>query len=126
MKNQMLPGIALIIVIAAATRHPPRPGKGRTGAGSGAAATGRPPPRLVLAGETAPGTVTPDDRELHPAAAATTAVHCTAGYETGGDEQPGATTRPGTAAEQMQYVFHELHADGRNASCAVCNSQRWE
>jgi hypothetical protein len=31
MKNQMLPGIALIIVIAAATRHPPRPGKGRTG-----------------------------------------------------------------------------------------------
>ena len=125
MKNQMLPGIAMTIVITAATRHPPRAGKGRTGAVSGAVATGRPPPRLVLAGETALGTVTPDDREPHPAAAATTAVHSTAGYETG-DEQLGATTRPGTAAEQMQYVLHELHADGRNAICAVCNSQRWE
>ena len=127
MKNQMLPGIALTIVIvaavAAATRHPPRPGSGRAGAVSGATAAGRPPPRLVLAGETAPGPVTPEDREPHPAAAATPAVHSTAGDETG-DEQPGAATRPGAAAGQAQYVFHELHADGRHAICAVCNGQR--
>jgi len=25
--------------------------------------------------------------------------------------------------EQMQYVFHELHPDGRNALCAVCDGQ---
>jgi hypothetical protein len=70
MKNQMLPGIALTIAIAAAVaaaaRHPRRPGNGRAGAVSGAAAAGRPPPRLVLAGETAPGPVTPEDREPHP------------------------------------------------------------
>jgi hypothetical protein len=28
-----------------------------------------------------------------------------------------------TAAEQMQHIFHELHADGRNALCAVCDGQ---
>ena len=127
MKNRMLPGIALTIAIAAAVaaaaRHPPRPGNGRAGAVSGAAAAGRPPPRLVLAGETAPGPVTPEDREPHPAAAATPAVHSTAGDETG-DEQPGAATRPGAAAGQAQYLFHELHADGRHTICAVCNGQR--
>jgi hypothetical protein len=31
-----------------------------------------------------------------------------------------------SSVEQMQYVFHELHADGRHALCAVCggNPQR--
>jgi hypothetical protein len=33
---------------------------------------------------------------------------------------PGA---PASAAEQMQDIFHELHADGRNAACTVCDSQ---
>jgi predicted ATPase len=32
-------------------------------------------------------------------------------------------SRPAGAAEQMQHVFHELHADGDNALCAVCDSQ---
>ena len=32
-------------------------------------------------------------------------------------------TRPPSAAEQMQYVFHELHPDGRNALCSVCDGQ---
>jgi hypothetical protein len=79
----------------------------------------------VLADETAPGPVTPDDREPHPAAAATSAVRSTADDETG-DDQPATTTRPGTAAGQMQYAFHELHADGHHAICAVCNGQRWD
>ena len=30
---------------------------------------------------------------------------------------------PASAAEQMQDIFHELHADGRNAVCTVCDSQ---
>jgi hypothetical protein len=25
----------------------------------------------------------------------------------------------------MQDIFHELHADGRNAACTVCDSQYW-
>jgi hypothetical protein len=25
--------------------------------------------------------------------------------------------------EQMQHVFHELHADGRHALCAVCDDR---
>ena len=31
-------------------------------------------------------------------------------------------SRPGGSAAQMQYVFHELHADGRHALCEVCNN----
>jgi hypothetical protein len=30
---------------------------------------------------------------------------------------------PDSSIEQMQYVFHELHADGQHALCAVCGSQ---
>jgi len=38
---------------------------------------------------------------------------------------PGAPARPASAVEQMQDIFHELHADGRHASCTVCDSQYW-
>ena len=38
---------------------------------------------------------------------------------------PGSPGRPASAAEQAQDIFHELHADGRNAACAVCDSQYW-
>ena len=27
---------------------------------------------------------------------------------------------PGSSVEQMQAVFHELHADGRHVLCAIC------
>jgi len=30
---------------------------------------------------------------------------------------------PASATEQMQDIFHELHADGRHAVCTVCDSQ---
>ncbi len=30
---------------------------------------------------------------------------------------------PDSSVEQMQYVFHELHADGRHALCAICGSR---
>ena len=36
---------------------------------------------------------------------------------------PSSPGRPASAAEQMQDIFHELHADGRNAVCTVCDSQ---
>jgi hypothetical protein len=31
--------------------------------------------------------------------------------------------KPDRSVEQMQDVFHELHADGRHALCTVCDSQ---
>jgi hypothetical protein len=34
-----------------------------------------------------------------------------------------ATGTQDSAAEQMRVTFHELHADGRNTQCAVCDSQ---
>ena len=37
----------------------------------------------------------------------------------------GSTGRPASAIEQIQDIFHELHGDGRNAVCAVCDSQYW-
>jgi hypothetical protein len=36
---------------------------------------------------------------------------------------PDIPGRPDSAAEQVESVFHELHADGRNALCGVCDSQ---
>ena len=36
---------------------------------------------------------------------------------------PRPPGRPARAIEQAQHVFHELHADGRNALCVVCDSQ---
>ena len=38
---------------------------------------------------------------------------------------PGSPGRSANAVEQMQDIFHELHADGRNAACTVCDSQYW-
>ena len=38
---------------------------------------------------------------------------------------PGPPGRQAGAVEQMQDVFHELHADGRNAACTVCDGQYW-
>ena len=44
-----------------------------------------------------------------------------------GHEIPNPQERPASApadtSEQMQHVFHELHANGRNALCSVCDGQ---
>jgi hypothetical protein len=37
--------------------------------------------------------------------------------------QPGTEGRPASASERTQRIFHELHADGRNAFCSVCDRQ---
>jgi hypothetical protein len=50
-------------------------------------------------------------------------------WATSAESAPVAVRTPGSqgaracAAEQMQDIFHELHADGRNAACTVCDSQ---
>jgi hypothetical protein len=36
---------------------------------------------------------------------------------------PGSPGQVASAVEQMQDIFHELHADGRNAACTVCDRQ---
>ena len=38
-------------------------------------------------------------------------------------EDGGTRGRPDGSAEQMQHVFHELHAVGRHALCGVCANQ---
>jgi hypothetical protein len=56
-----------------------------------------------------------------PEPAVTIGTHNGAGHEMPGP--PGSPGRPPSTVEQMHYVFHELHPDGRNALCAVCDSQ---
>ena len=38
---------------------------------------------------------------------------------------PGSAGPAASAVEQMQEIFHELHADGRHAACTVCDSHYW-
>jgi hypothetical protein len=60
------------------------------------AASRRPKPQWVPGTLTPPFTVTADER---------------------------ATGCQTSTVEQMQHTFHELHASGRHAVCAVCDSQ---
>jgi hypothetical protein len=60
------------------------------------AASRRPKPRWVAGTQTPPFTVAADK---------------------------GPTGCRASAVEQMQHAFHELHASGRHAVCAVCDSQ---
>jgi len=53
--------------------------------------------------------------------AVTTGTHDSAGHEMPGP--PGSPGRTPSTVEQTQYVFHELHPDGRNCLCAVCDDQ---
>ena len=107
MKNQMAPKISLAIALFAAV------------AAAALRAARRPEPRPVPDTEPAPVAVTAD--ESRPRIAVTT------GLQDGGGHQrarpPGSPRRPAGVVEQMQHVFHELHADGRHALCAVCDGQ---
>ncbi len=108
MKNRMLPNIPPAIVIFAAVA-----------AVALRVAARRPETRWVPGTEPAPVTATTGDSRPQPAV--TTGRHDTAGR--GMARQPGTAGGPDSTVEQMQYVFHELHADGRNALCAICDSQ---
>jgi len=39
-------------------------------------------------------------------------------------EQQGHQSRPASAAERAQRIFHELHGDGRHALCGICDAWR--
>jgi hypothetical protein len=43
----------------------------------------------------------------------------------GVSKPPATPSKPDSSVEQMQYVFHELHADARHAHCTVCDRQYW-
>ena len=107
MKNLMAPNIPLALVLLAAvaavalramTRRPEAPGAA-------------PGPVTVRAGQ----------RQSQPQPAVTTGRHDGTGGEMA--RPPAHPGRPANAIDQAQHIFHELHADGRHTSCAVCDSQ---
>jgi hypothetical protein len=67
----------------------------------------------------APNTVTGGEIESRPAA--TSGAHNGTGHEMAGPRAPRA--RAAITVEQAQQIFHDLHSEGRNAVCAVCDSQ---
>ena len=110
MKTRVAPDIPLAIVIFAAAA-----------AVALRAAARRPEPPQMPGTEPAPITATTDDSRSGLRAAVTAGMHATAGPELA--RPAGTPGRPDSAVEQMEYMFHELHADGRNALCGICNSQ---
>jgi len=103
MKNLMAPNIPLALVLLAAVaavalravvRRPEAPGTA-------------PAPVTVIAGQRQP--------------AVTTGRHDGTGGEMA--RPPAHPGRPASAVDQAQRIFHELHADGRHTSCAVCDNQ---
>ena len=75
--------------------------------------------RPVPGAESAPVAVTVG--ESWPRSAMTSGLQDGIGYEMA--RPPNLPGRPASVVEQVQHVFHELHADGRNALCAVCDGQ---
>ena len=41
------------------------------------------------------------------------------------EPEPDRPSGPASAVERAQHVFHELHGDGRNDACTICDSQYW-
>ena len=108
MKNTLAPGVPVAIVLSAAAATVAL-----------RAAARRQQPRWLPCTEPEPVTATADESRLWPAV--TVGTQDGAGHEMPGP--PGSTGRPSSTVEQMQCVFHELHPDGRNALCAVCDGQ---
>jgi hypothetical protein len=108
MKNLMAPNIPLAIVLFAAVA-----------AVALRAAARRPEP--PEAPGTGPALVTVMAGQSQPQPAVTTGTHD--GTRGGMARPPAPPGRPASAIDQAQHIFHELHADGRNTFCAVCDSQ---
>ena len=96
--------IAVIVALAAAALR---------------AAARRPGPQGAPGTEPAPVPVTADQGQPRPAV--TTGAHDGAVHQMAMPLHPPG--RPARAVEQAQHIFHELHADGRNALCVVCDNQ---
>ena len=69
---------------------------------------------------TGPAPVPVTANQSRPRPAGTTGMHGRAVRHMARPRPPGQSAR---AVVQAQHIFHELHADGRNALCAVCDSQ---
>ncbi|MDR2988517.1 MAG: hypothetical protein LBV34_27145 [Nocardiopsaceae bacterium] len=82
------------------------------------AAARRLEPQRVPGAQPAGVTVTADQGRPRPAVSA--GVHDGAGREVA---RTPAAGRPARAVAQAQLIFHELHADGRNTLCGVCDVQ---
>lgn len=108
MKNQMAPNILPAIVLLAAV-----------GAVALRAAARRPEPRGVPGTRAAASTVTTGETQSRPAG--TIGIHNGTRHEMA--RRPAPRARPALTVEQTQHIFHELHAEGRNTLCAVCDSQ---
>ena len=106
MKNLIAPNIPLALVLiamaAVALRATARRSESPGAPGTGSA------PVTVVAGQRRQPIVSPGR-------------HDGAGGEVA--RPPAAPGRPARGADQVQYIFHELHAAGRHALCGVCDSQ---
>jgi len=71
-------------------------------------------PRPGSAPPARPENVLPSGGHRPPALSVVHGMAASPGTPDGGPDSP---------VEQTHYVFHELHADGRHALCAVCDSQ---
>jgi hypothetical protein len=108
MRNRSPASVPLVIVMFAAVAAAALRAGARRSASREVRSTGRPP-------------VTAMTEDSLPQPAVTAAVHDTAGQE--GPMLPGTLGRPDASVDQMQNVFHELHAEGRHALCEVCTDQ---
>lgn len=108
MKNSMAPDIALAIAVVTALA-----------AAVLRAAARRPKRHGMPSIESAPVTVTADQSQPWPTV--TTGTRDRAVHQKARPPRPPAG--PVRAVEQAQQIFHELHPDGRNTLCAVCDSQ---
>jgi hypothetical protein len=104
MRNLMAPSVPLALVLLAAV----------------AAVALRAVARRSQAPGTAPTPVTATAGQRQPQPAVTTGRQDGTGGEMA--RPPAQPVRPASAVDQAQHIFHELHADGRHASCAVCDS----
>lgn len=108
MKNQMAPNILLVIVLLAAA-----------GAVARRAAARRPEPQGVDGARPPLITVTAVETQSRPVAT----IGTNDGTRHEMAKPPAPRGRPAITVEQAQYIFHDLHAEGRNALCAVCDIQ---
>ena len=106
MKKLMAPNVPLALVLLAVVVVALRAAAKRPGP-LGAPGTG-PAPVPVTAGQSRPRpaviTGKPDGTGGEPAWA------------------PAPPGRAASAVDQARHIFHELHADGRHPSCAICDS----
>jgi hypothetical protein len=89
------------------------------GAAARPAAATQPDPQK--AHRTRPTPIKATTGETQPPPAATTSTQDATRHEIA--RPPAPRGRPAITAEQAQHIFHDLHAEGRNTLCAVCDSQ---